>query len=398
MSNKKSNSPRSILGVIGGIVLLIVGFFIYQVTGIDLFGINTTPAPQATAVVTHAPPPPPGSVRSISVGVGSGATKGFWEAYFTDPPLSSRDTTYDDGIDVPLANAIANVQRTLDIAAYEMDNELITQAILDAHNRGVRVRVVSDDEAGLEEFEESIPRLQTAGIPVVDDERSGLMHNKFMIMDGQSVWMGSMNYTRNGVYRNNNNLLRLDVPQAVQVYQAEFDEMFSDREFGITSSEGNTADFTYSGTPMEIYFASENNVVDEIIAEINSAQRQVRFMVFSFTRDDMGDAMLAQAERGIDVEGVFETTGSETRFSEMTRLFCAGLDVRQDGNGGQLHHKVVIIDDATVITGSFNFSNNAVESNDENLLIIQDTDLARLFLLEFQKVQRQASRPDDLDC
>ncbi|MEL7432950.1 MAG: phospholipase D-like domain-containing protein, partial [Chloroflexota bacterium] len=70
------------------------------------------------------------------------------------------------------------------------------------------------------------------------------------------------------------------------------------------------------------------------------------------------------------------------------------LDVRQDGNNGTMHHKVFIVDETTVITGSFNFSSNASRSNDENIMIIRDADIAALYTDEFFRVQSIASRPD----
>jgi len=225
-----------------------------------------------------------------------------------------------------------------------------------------------------------------------------LMHNKFMIMDGITVWLGSMNYTVNGVYRNNNNAISLRSVRAVEVYQAEFNEMFENQDFGIRSDPTNTGNFTQSGVPIQVYFASENNVISVLLNEITNAQSTIRFMTFSFTRDDLGLALLAEADTGVDVQGVFETVGSETSFSEFPRLHCAGLDVRQDGNNGILHHKVFIIDEATVITGSFNYSNNAVESNDENVLIIRDADIAALYTDEFLRVQSIARIADDIDC
>jgi phosphatidylserine/phosphatidylglycerophosphate/cardiolipin synthase-like enzyme len=121
-------------------------------------------------------------------------------------------------------------------------------------------------------------------------------------------------------------------------------------------------------------------------------------MAFSFTLDNMGDALLARAAAGIDVQGVFETTGSETRFSEMTRLHCAGVNVRQDGNNGVMHNKVIIVDGQVVVTGSFNFSDNAVSSNDENVVIIRNADIASLYLQEFQRVQNIASVPNGITC
>jgi phosphatidylserine/phosphatidylglycerophosphate/cardiolipin synthase-like enzyme len=120
-------------------------------------------------------------------------------------------------------------------------------------------------------------------------------------------------------------------------------------------------------------------------------------MAFSFTVDEIRDAILARASSGVTVQGIFENVGSETRFSELTPLFCAGLPMRQDGNPFIMHHKVFIIDD-TVLTGSFNFSASATNSNDENMVIIEDSNLAAQFNAEFDRRWAEAATPDDLTC
>ena len=93
------------------------------------------------------------------------------------------------------------------------------------------------------------------------------------------------------------------------------------------------------------------------------------------------------------VRGVFETTGSETQFSEYGRMKSTGLDVLQDGNPYLMHHKVFVIDGKTTVLGSFNISQNAETSNDENLLIVDEDAMAGLFTQEFERVQAQAKSP-----
>ena len=95
----------------------------------------------------------------------------------------------------------------------------------------------------------------------------------------------------------------------------------------------------------------------------------------------------------MEVAGVFETSGSQTRFSELGRLKQAGLDVLQDGNPWTMHHKVIVIDGRVVIFGSFNFSAAADRSNDENLLIVDDAGLASAFEAEYQRVRSVALSP-----
>jgi phosphatidylserine/phosphatidylglycerophosphate/cardiolipin synthase-like enzyme len=149
---------------------------------------------------------------------------------------------------------------------------------------------------------------------------------------------------------------------------------------------------------VSVYFAPEDNVIEHLVELIDGAQTSVRFMAFSFTENVLGAAVLRAGERGIDIAGVFETTGSLTEYSEMRPLFCAGMDVRQDGNPFILHHKVMIIDSETVVVGSFNFSGNATESNDENLVVIQDPTIAAQYLVEYERIYNQGAPPEDVTC
>ena len=67
--------------------------------------------------------------------------------------------------------------------------------------------------------------------------------------------------------------------------------------------------------------------------------------------------------------------------------------MREDGNPSFLHHKVIILDNQIVITGSLNFSANADESNDENMVIIDNADIASLYTQEFDRMWAQGSDP-----
>jgi phosphatidylserine/phosphatidylglycerophosphate/cardiolipin synthase-like enzyme len=364
--------------------------------------VTVTPAPPTATgglPLTAVPVTPTVSVLNFQLAQGFGAQKGFWTVFFTAPTGSRDPATYVGGVDEALAAAIAGTQQTIDIAAYEFNSPALTRALLDAKARGVRIRMVTDNEDGLADEQTTLGQLQAVGIPIATDERSALMHNKFIILDSQVVWTGSWNLTVNDTYRNNNNAVALRSQQAVQNYQTEFNEMFIEGRFGPTSPV-NTPNhvFAQDGTVVEVYFAPEDEVIDQIISAISGAQQSVRFMTFSFTVDEIASALLERSARGVAVQGLFERTGSETTHSEFGRLFCAGLPVRQDGNPFVLHHKVFVIDGQTVVTGSFNISANATNSNDENLIIIRDPDLAAQYLAEFDRRWAESRLPADFQC
>ncbi len=408
MSSSKQSSGRSTaISGVTGLIILVVAVIISLLGGPGSEQVTPTPGTPATtaAVTTVVTPASSTEVADSSLMVpvpaisqGFSDLEGFWAVYFTAPTGSRDAATYTGGIDGPLAQAINDARGSIDMAAFEFNNVILTKALLLAKQRGVTVRIVTDNEHGIDDPETSLHQLVDAGIPVVPDDRSALMHNKFVIIDSTVVFTGSLNYTINGVYRNNNNLLMMRSQRAVQSYEAEFSEMFVQKEFGPRSPTGNAANYTQDGDPIQILFAPEDDVVGAIIDQVNSAQSNVRFMAFSYTLDNVGEAMIQRASANVDVQGIFENVGSETSSSELTPLFCAGLAVRQDGNPFVLHHKVIIIDDSTVLTGSFNFSASATRSNDENMVIIQDHDLAAQYIAEFDRRWAEATTPTDLSC
>ncbi|HUF38994.1 MAG TPA: phospholipase D-like domain-containing protein, partial [Anaerolineales bacterium] len=231
-----------------------------------------------------------------------------------------------------------------------------------------------------------------AGIPLVVDRPDGLMHQKFVVVDRRQVWTGSMNFTLNGAYRNDNNLLALTDPAVAAVFEAEFEEMFVDGLFGAFSPPGMGTVLAVDGPdgrriPVEIYFSPDDGALARIVKLLEGAQEGVRFMAFSFTSDPIGDALLGLAAGGVDVRGVFDESQVRSNTgSEYEWLLGAGLDVRIDGNPDKMHHKVIIIDGAIVITGSYNFSVSAETRNDENVVIIFDEEVAGVFLEEWERV------------
>ena len=314
-----------------------------------------------------------------------GASTSDWiTVYFSDPD-SPTAGSYRGGPDAELAAAIDQARSSVDAAIYHLNLWSIRDALIAAHQRGVTVRVVTESD-NLDEAE--IQELIEAGIPVVGDRRESLMHNKFVVIDSHEVWTGSMNFTVNGAYKNDNNLLYIRSSKLAENYITEFEEMFSDDFFGDYIVD-NTPHYSLKiqGTRVDTYFSPDDSAASEIIDLIRSADDSIYFMAFSFTSDPIAAALIERAEQGITVTGVFEESQYHSnRGGEFDNLITAGLDVHLDGNHRNMHHKVFIIDEEIVITGSYNFSRSAEERNDENTLMIYNTDVATQFLEEFNRV------------
>lgn len=377
-----------------------------------------TPLPTVAAVPTPggvvptpvvSPPAPPIAPTPLATLPSSGGPLprdigydgGTWAVLFS--PGARGNQANGQYIIDKLIGYIDAAQRTIDLAVFETNLTPVAAALIRAHERGVAVRWITDDENGRDADDEEgrgqFALMEAAGIPIRDDLRSAFMHNKFILIDDHILWTGSMNLTSNDVFRNNNNVVVLDSPAAVAVYAREFEEMWNG-QFGPrspSSANGQTVQ-TAAGLPITIRFAPEDEPFDSLVQLAALANESIRFMAFSFTEDELGAMMRRRAADGVVVQGIFETRGSETAYSEMPAMFCAGLEVRQDGNPGTFHHKVIIIDDFVVITGSMNFSDNAADSNDENVIAIADPAIGRLYREEFARRWAEAEVPTDIDC
>jgi phosphatidylserine/phosphatidylglycerophosphate/cardiolipin synthase-like enzyme len=354
----------------------IICLILVLITAGACVGVEFVVQPVGSTVVPIVPP--------------AGSSNDWYDIYFTDPTCPDEAQRV-GGLDETIAADLGNATLQVDVAAFDLDAEPIVNALIELEERGINVRVVTDaDNAD----QSSINRLRRNGISVVEDGRSALMHNKFIVIDGRYTWLGSMNFTSNGAYCNNNNLVRIDSPELANNYITEMSEMYDGRQFGPRSPLNTPNEqLTIDGVQVENYFASEKELAPIISTLISQAKNDVKFMAFSFTHEDIGEAMFERAEAGVNVQGVFETTGSNTEYSYYPDMAAAGLpnlQVRQDGNRRIMHHKVVIIDGSTTIFGSFNFSGNANDSNDENILIVHDPEFASYFLEEFQSVWNEA--------
>lgn len=214
------------------------------------------------------------------------------------------------------------------------------------------------------------------------DDGGQLMHNKFCVIDNDIVITGSFNPTYNDNSRNNNNMLVLRSRTLAANYGEEFRELWSGK-FGNGAATKNQRLYL-NGMVIENYFCPEDGCASKIISLIKNAESSVYFMSFSFTNEEIADAVIKKDN--LDVRGIFDSSQAAGKYSQFKRMKAFGLDVKLDPNKYKLHHKVFIIDNETVVTGSFNPTMSADTKNDENVIVIHDKVIAGLFLDEFDRL------------
>lgn len=364
--------------------LLLAAILFLSACGTTVPTAPSTPQRDFTPVATGE-----SKLTPIELPVGYGVRGAWFELYFTDPanPVSRQGT---GGVDGPLVEAIDAARLSIDVAAYSLTLNSVRYALIRAHNRGVTVRMVMEST----NMDRSDPQqLIEAGVPIVGDNQEGLMHNKFMVIDRSEVWMGSMNFTDAGAYDDNNNLFRIRSTKMAENYTKEFEEMFVDDKFGpnvVAQTPHPT--LTIDETQVDTYFSPDDGVQAALLPLLSNAQESIYFLAYSFTSNQLGDVVRAKAEQGLTVEGVMDAEQIvSNQGTEYDPFKQADLMVREDGNEGLMHHKVFIIDGKIVAFGSYNFSQSAETSNDENLIVVYSEPIAQQFIQEFMRVWKQTS-------
>jgi len=149
--------------------------------------------------------------------------------------------------------------------------------------------------------------------------------------------------------------------------------------FLVVGGQVQAASFVLNNTPVEVYFSPNGGAQAAIVQEISKARSSILVQAYSFTSAPIGKALIDAARRGVHVVALLDKSQRAERYSSATFLVNAGIPVLVDAAHFMAHNKVIVVDSNIVITGSFNFTKSAEESNAENLLIIRSSELAKIY-------------------
>ena len=144
--------------------------------------------------------------------------------------------------------------------------------------------------------------------------------------------------------------------------------------------------------PTQVYFSPNGGTTQAIIKEINEAKSEILVQAYSFTSSPIAKALVDANKRGVKVEGILDKSQRKAQYTSASFLANMRVPTFIDDKHAIAHNKIMIIDKTTVITGSFNFTKAAENSNAENLLIIKSKELANLYIDSWMK-HREHSEP-----
>lgn len=144
----------------------------------------------------------------------------------------------------------------------------------------------------------------------------------------------------------------------------------------------------------EAGFSPGGSALATVLHAIASAKVSIRVACYEFTSRDIAEALEAAAHRGVRVRIVADRKASESRYSQIRVLRLAGIPVRLDGRYAIMHDKFMVIDSDAVETGSFNYTDAAVQRNAENALWEWGVrDKAALYAAEWQRLWDESVEP-----
>lgn len=346
-----------------------------------------------------------------------------------------------------LETLIDSASTSVDLCIYDLEHPRIGRALVRAKERGVRVRLVTDNynRTDAREVDRQMWQiLRRGGIHSIDDDgdiyrpdgsiadhslvNSGAdMHHKFAVIDAETpnpdddyVWTGSTNLTYTGAYNTNNTVVIKD-NEVAAAYLAEFEQMWGGTDadpnpkaarFHKDKEKIDEHVFHVDSTRIELYFAPQNRSqtkpsISKRLVEVieQQAQHDINFQAFAITPGiPMSRTMWRMsATSDIQLNGVIDRS-FYYRYKNNGAIWAspeaqvANRRILPSNELRKLHHKVLIIDgnhpsaadQGVVVTGSYNFSKNAEYNNDENLLIIYSDELANQYYQDFSGVMSRA--------
>ncbi|GAB2865103.1 phospholipase D-like domain-containing protein [Hymenobacter ruber] len=343
-------------------------------------------------------------------------SSGKMRVYFNNPVDNTLALPNNNAVYLPsghiadtLASYINKARKTVDLAIYNWNSTVILNSVNAARARGVKVRVIYEDDnanVSINSLNAAIPRV---GRPAqAGSSGSAIMHNKFVVIDADTnvastpwVWTGSTNWTSAQLSTDRNSAIAIQDQALARVYTLEFNEMWGSTTltpgtllFGNRKTDNTPHYLRIGNRDVQSYFSPTDNVNGRLIETVQTADNDLHFASMLITRADIARAIRDRVQlRGIAscTEGVTNDTSATDGSGNNFRIIRSAIGTRMIKKVGSyiFHHKYLIVDagnsqsDPTIFLGSHNWTNSADNENDENTLVIHDAKIVNQYYQEF---------------
>ncbi|OAA31250.1 hypothetical protein AT15_07065 [Kosmotoga arenicorallina S304] len=255
-------------------------------------------------------------------------------------------------------------ESTVLFVSYSLDETKVIDKLNELVKRGIYVEGIVDNSSIFRSLSHDLL------FKLECDNSQALIHAKFMIIDGHYAVVSTGNLTHGGLSEDSNILLCFKSEEValglMNFYQA------------IKKGE-RAPDFQVENA--YFYLTPHENIDEIILKKLQSAKREIFFLIYAFTDPRFLTVFKYMASKGIDVKGVVDDWNISSSY--LYKYFSPGLGLRFNKEKWLLHDKTLIIDRRFIITGSANFTKSAWSKNRELVVIIESEDLAKAFISHF---------------
>lgn len=147
----------------------------------------------------------------------------------------------------------------------------------------------------------------------------------------------------------------------------------------------------FASNSIDVAFSPNPGGQDLVVKAINSAKTSLCVAAYSFTSKPISEAILQAKKRGVRVKVVADEKANQSKYTATRFLANQGIDVRLNGNYAIMHNKFIVVDNQTVETGSFNYSQAAQKKNAENVIVMwNNPEVAAKYAIECERLYNEA--------
>lgn len=280
-------------------------------------------------------------------------------------PIELYANQVDDDLAKTYSAAINEAQKSILLLIYSLTDKKIIDCLKNQSKKGIDVKVVCDAKASPyadAKLGDKITLTRRLG--------PGLMHQKILVTDREKVWIGSANMSSDSLRMHGNLVTALHSEALAGQIHAKAETL---KVEGKGASFPN-ANFTIGGQLIELWFLPDNQkAVQRLISLIKSAKKTIRVAMFTWTRQDLAQAVIEASKKGVDTEIVIDHYSGKGASTKIVRLLKKnGIKVSLSTGAPLLHHKFLYIDEKTLVNGSANWTKAAFTQNDDCFIVMHD--------------------------
>lgn len=261
-----------------------------------------------------------------------------------------------------LLAAINEAKESITIFIFSLTDPHIMNALKKQADNGVKINLIQDAVAT-----KDIERRVGPKVSLYKRRTKGLMHDKIVVVDHKLVWFGSVNFTPESFQLHANLFIGIQSKELAAEIEKKGASIFEERRYKAPPITIKAKEQT-----IEFFFLPDVTQAEQkLLKAIETAKKSVKVAMYTFTNKKLQNALIEAKKRAVDVQVVIDfDSAKHTSAHVFQSLKRAGMNVFVSNRRGLLHHKLVIIDDESLATGSANWTKAAFSTNDDVISFI----------------------------